>query len=98
MSQQERLPVMPVPPDCYSVISIEMTSPSEPGTYQSKWRMCTSSGSFFGGTSFFYLNRYLVFREETLPNWLFPLSVGSSIDLLLSFKFITLFVSLMTTL
>ncbi|KAL0273280.1 UNVERIFIED_CONTAM: hypothetical protein PYX00_005989 [Menopon gallinae] len=48
MSQQERLPVVPIPPDCYSVISIEMTSPSEPGTYQSKWRMCTSSGSFFG--------------------------------------------------
>jgi hypothetical protein len=25
-----------------------MTSPTEPGIYQSKWRMSTASGNFFG--------------------------------------------------
>ncbi|KAG1672876.1 hypothetical protein GQR58_015797 [Nymphon striatum] len=29
-------------------LSIEMISPSEPGIYESQWRMCTSSGYFFG--------------------------------------------------
>lgn len=28
--------------------TIEMTSPSVPGIYQSKWRACTPSGSYFG--------------------------------------------------
>merc|ERR1712098_721702 len=29
-------------------ISIEMTSPSTPGMYESKWRMSTATGNFFG--------------------------------------------------
>uniref|UniRef100_A0A6M2DIG0 Nbr1 FW domain-containing protein n=1 Tax=Xenopsylla cheopis TaxID=163159 RepID=A0A6M2DIG0_XENCH len=31
-------------------ISIEMVSPSEPGVHQSKWRMMTRGGSYFGDT------------------------------------------------
>jgi len=31
-------------------ISVEMTSPSEPGIYESKWRMSTATGNFFGDT------------------------------------------------
>lgn len=33
-----------------SDISVEMTSPSEPGIYESKWRMSTATGNFFGDT------------------------------------------------
>ena len=29
-------------------ISVEMTSPSTPGMYESKWRMSTATGNFFG--------------------------------------------------
>lgn len=29
-------------------LTIEMTSPSVPGIYQSKWRACTHTGSYFG--------------------------------------------------
>jgi len=31
-------------------ISVEMTSPSVPGMYESKWRMSTAQGNFFGDT------------------------------------------------
>lgn len=30
-------------------LNIQMTSPSQPGMYQSKWRLCTSGGTYFGG-------------------------------------------------
>lgn len=29
-------------------VTLHMTSPSTPGIYQSKWRMCTPGGSYFG--------------------------------------------------
>ena len=29
-------------------ISVEMTSPCSPGIYESKWRMSTATGNFFG--------------------------------------------------
>lgn len=48
MSHQERIPVVPIAPGSCTCLSIEMTSPTEPGIYQSKWRMCTNSGSYFG--------------------------------------------------
>jgi len=31
-------------------ISVDMVSPSNPGIYQSKWRMLTPTGSYFGDT------------------------------------------------
>lgn len=30
-------------------LTVKMTGPSVPGIYQSKWRLCTSNGSYFGG-------------------------------------------------
>lgn len=30
-------------------LTLTLTSPSQPGIYQSKWRLCTSGGSYFGG-------------------------------------------------
>lgn len=51
MSHQERIPVVSIAPGCCTCLSIEMTSPTEPGIYQSKWRMQTGSGSYFGGLS-----------------------------------------------
>ena len=29
-------------------VSVQMTSPREPGIYESKWRMSTAAGNFFG--------------------------------------------------
>ena len=33
------------------LVIIDMKSPAIPGTYQSKWRLCTPSGTYFGGKS-----------------------------------------------
>lgn len=30
-------------------LTIKITGPSQPGIYQSKWRLCTPNGSYFGG-------------------------------------------------
>lgn len=30
-------------------ISVQMISPSTPGVHQSKWRLCTEKGAYFGG-------------------------------------------------
>lgn len=32
-------------------LALDLKSPSEPGMYQSKWRLCTSGGAYFGGNS-----------------------------------------------
>lgn len=52
-SSNENLPVVPVNPiepgQC-TVISVSLTSPSELGSYQTKWRLFTSNGSCFGDT------------------------------------------------
>lgn len=32
-----------------TTINLDMRSPEQPGTYQSKWRLCTPGGSYFGG-------------------------------------------------
>lgn len=45
----ERVPVAPLPPGTCTEISLQMTSPAQPGVYQSKWRMITPTGSYFGG-------------------------------------------------
>lgn len=49
----ERVPVAPLPPGTSTEISLQMTSPAQPGVYQSKWRMITPSGSYFGGIYLF---------------------------------------------
>jgi hypothetical protein len=45
----ERTPVRPVGPGCTIDLSVDMVSPEQPGIYESKWRMSTPSGSYFGG-------------------------------------------------
>lgn len=45
----ERIPVRPVGPGCTIDLSVDMISPEQPGIYESKWRMSTTSGSYFGG-------------------------------------------------
>lgn len=56
-SSNESLPVVPVNPiepgQC-TVISVSLTSPSELGSYQTKWRLFTSNGSCFGGKTFIF--------------------------------------------
>ena len=48
LSEQDRVLVEPLEPYTATDISIEMTSPAEPGIYESKWRMSTATGNFFG--------------------------------------------------
>merc|ERR1711972_769894 len=50
LSAQDRVLVEPLEPYTATDISIEMTSPSDPGIYESKWRMSTATGNFFGDT------------------------------------------------
>ncbi|KAK5650699.1 hypothetical protein RI129_001728 [Pyrocoelia pectoralis] len=35
-------------PGTGTLLNLRMTSPALPGMYQSKWRLCTASGSYFG--------------------------------------------------
>lgn len=44
-------------------ITVEMRSPLEPGSYQSKWRLCTPGGSYFGGEEFNTLN-YIILSQS----------------------------------
>lgn len=61
-SSNESLPVVPVNPiepgQC-TVISVSLTSPSELGSYQTKWRLFTSNGSCFGGMTFIFAFKYV---------------------------------------
>lgn len=36
-------------PQEVSDVSVQMRSPAAPGMYQGQWRMCTSTGLFYGG-------------------------------------------------
>jgi len=49
LASQASVPVMPLNPGETTDISVDMSSPIEPGMYESKWRMATSYGAFFGG-------------------------------------------------
>ena len=44
------VPVPLLDPKDTMELSVILTSPSELGVFQSKWRMMTSTGSYFGGT------------------------------------------------
>lgn len=44
-----RVPVLPLAPKETMELSVTLTSPVETGVYQSKWRMMTSNGTYFGG-------------------------------------------------
>lgn len=44
----DRLEVSCLKPGTSTFLNLEMTSPVQPGMYQSKWRLCTPSGSYFG--------------------------------------------------
>nr|CAD7394396.1 unnamed protein product [Timema cristinae]CAD7425583.1 unnamed protein product [Timema monikensis] len=45
---EDRLAVLPVGPGCTTDLSLEMMSPDQPGIYESKWRMLTPAGCYFG--------------------------------------------------
>lgn len=49
LSRQNTVPVMALNPGEVCDISVDMSSPEQPGMYESKWRMVTPSGSYFGG-------------------------------------------------
>ena len=43
------IPVRVLPPGLSTTIVLDFVGPAEPGFYQSKWRMTTPFGAFFGG-------------------------------------------------
>ena len=49
LASHTTVPVTALNPGEITDISDEMSSPSEPGMYESKWRMATPNGSYFGG-------------------------------------------------
>ncbi|KAJ8868564.1 hypothetical protein PR048_030102 [Dryococelus australis] len=49
MCSVDRVPILPVGPGCTTDLSLEMISPEHPGMYESKWRMLTPTGCYFGG-------------------------------------------------
>jgi len=49
LALQSAVPVAPLNPGEVTDISVDMNSPSLPGMYESKWRMATPNGSYFGG-------------------------------------------------
>nr|CAG4650453.1 EOG090X0CQ9 [Sida crystallina] len=50
LASQASVAVSPLNPGQEADISVHMSSPCEAGMYESKWRMATSFGSFFGET------------------------------------------------
>lgn len=44
-----RVHLPPLQPGQGTYVVVEMNSPPIPGIYQSKWRACTPTGSYFGG-------------------------------------------------
>ena len=49
MGDCTRVQVAPLAPKEITEVSAELTSPAETGLFQSKWRMMTPTGSYFGG-------------------------------------------------
>ncbi|XP_044258652.1 protein ILRUN [Tribolium madens] len=43
-----RVPVPALKPSEDTHLTVRMTSPPSPGVYQSKWRLCTEKGAYFG--------------------------------------------------
>lgn len=58
MGDCNRIPVPQLAPQESTELSVELTSPAEMGVYQSKWRMMTNSGSYFGGEKYSFLINY----------------------------------------
>lgn len=49
MGDCTRVPVPALAPKDAAELSVVLTSPAELGVFQSKWRMMTTTGSYFGG-------------------------------------------------
>ena len=53
MGECVRVPVPCLPAKETIELSVDLTSPPDFGVFQSKWRMMTSNGSYFGGKALF---------------------------------------------
>ncbi|KAL1129535.1 hypothetical protein AAG570_012480 [Ranatra chinensis] len=49
MSETKRVFVEAAEPNNTAQVSVQLVAPHHPGMYQSKWRMVTPSGAYFGG-------------------------------------------------
>lgn len=65
LALQTAVPVAPLNPGEVTDISVDMNSPSLPGMYESKWRMATPNGSYFGGNC----NVNCIFVQDSVLNF-----------------------------
>lgn len=49
----QRIPIERLIPGEFTTVNVDMLTPPQPGMYQSKWRMCTEQGCYFGGKQLF---------------------------------------------
>lgn len=49
------IPVQPINPGETCILTAQLTSPSELGSFQTKWRLYTAIGTHFGGNNIFVL-------------------------------------------
>lgn len=54
-------------PQEVSDVSVQMRSPTAPGMYQGQWRMCTSTGLFYGGRN--HRRRYRFSENFSIHTW-----------------------------
>lgn len=59
MGEYTRIEVPPLAPKETIELSVDLVSPAEVGVFQSKWRMMTSTGSYFGGEELFRESSFL---------------------------------------
>lgn len=63
---QPDTPVNSLQPGEETVISVTLTSPDLSQSFQTKWRLCTSYGTYFGGERFwsFYFSHVLIEKKK----------------------------------
>jgi len=64
MTVRDRLMVDAVEPSSATEVTLELTSPAEPGSYRGEWRMSTITGTFFGGRSLLW--KSIVIRDSVV--------------------------------
>lgn len=64
MAAQATVPVVPLMPSEITDISVDMRSPTQPGMYESKWRMATPHGAYFGGKFKYWFFSWIFFLQS----------------------------------
>jgi hypothetical protein len=68
LALQSAVPVASLNPGEVTDISVDMNSPSLPGMYESKWRMATPNGSYFGGQIELHFHSWFSTENFLIPS------------------------------